>query len=139
VKRRYILNDKYPIPTALVWLMASGGISLALVTGLGLGVWIFLGEPDHNLLDAFPEFVSVLLGVWGVYTGFGAMLIWIAMWVYWVAVERTSSRVAWFLVLFFGAYYGALIYAFVLWKKGAIAVVPEPPASNNAAALKSRL
>ena len=127
MKRNYILNGKYPIPGALLWLMASGGISLALITALGVCLWMILGEPDHNLLDAFPGFVSVLFGIWGVYTGMCAKLIWIAMWVYWVAVERTSSRIGWFLVLFFGTYYGALIYAFVLWRKGAITVMTESP------------
>jgi len=92
------------------------------------------GEPDHNLLDAFPGFVSVLFGIWGFYTGIGAMLLWIAMWVYWAVVERTSSRVrfGWFLVLLFGMYYGALIYAVLLWQKGAIKAVTESPASSSA-------
>jgi hypothetical protein len=139
VKVKYILNDRYPIPATLVWLMASGGISLALFTGLGIGFWIIWGEPNHNLLDAFPGWVSLLFGIWGAYTGIGAMLIWIAMWVYWAVVEGTSSRVTWFLILFFGTYYGALIYAFVLWRKGAISVVPESPVSNNVGVLKSRL
>ena len=127
MSRSYVLNNRYPIPTVLLWLLASWAISLAAFTGLGLIVWMIWGEPDHNLLDAFPGFVSVLFGIWGFYTGIGAMLLWIAMWVYWAVVERTSSRVrfGWFLVLLFGMYYGALIYAVLLWQKGAIKAVTE--------------
>lgn len=79
MKRRYVLNDRYPIPAVLVWLMASGGISLVLITVLGLCVSIFWTGPDRNLLDAFPGFITVLFGIWGGYTGICAILIWIAM------------------------------------------------------------
>lgn len=95
---------------------------------------MILGEPKHNLLDAFPGFVSILFGIWGVYTGIGAMLLWIAMWIYWAVAERTSYRVrtGWFLALLFGMYYGALVYAFLLWRNGAIKVVSTSPVSNGA-------
>jgi hypothetical protein len=93
MKRSYILNNRYPISGTLLWLLASWAISLTVFTLLGVGIWIFLGEPDHNLLDALPKVISVLFGIWGLYTGVGAMLLWIAMWVYWVVVERGSSNV----------------------------------------------
>ena len=83
MNRTYLLNDRYPIPAALLWLITSWAISLFAFTVLGLGVWMILGEPKHNLLDAFPGFVSILFGIWGVYTGIGAMLLWIAMWPPW--------------------------------------------------------
>jgi len=127
VKCNYVLSGKYPIPAFLVWLIASWAISLAAFTLFGIGVWVFWGQPDHNLLDVAPRFVSVFFGVWGVYTGIGAMLLWIAMWIYWARVERSSggNRAGWFLALLFGMYYGALIYTFCVWRKGAIKAVHE--------------
>lgn len=82
VKRRYLLDSKYPIPAALVWIIASWAISLAAFTLLGLSVWMVWGQPHHNLLDSSPRFVTVLFGVWGIYTGIGAMSLWIAMWIF---------------------------------------------------------
>jgi hypothetical protein len=102
--------------------MSSWAISLALFTLFGISIWMILGEPDHNLLDAFPPVISTLFGIWGLYTGIGAMALWITMWVYWATVERRSAqtRAVWFVALLFGMYYGALIYALILWRGGAI-------------------
>ncbi len=133
MSRSYVINNRYPIPAVLLWLMASWAISLTVFTGLGIGIWIIWGEPDHNLLDAFPRFVSTIFGIWGLYTGIGAMLLWIAMWVYWAVAERTSSsvRTGWFFALLFGMYYGALVYAFLLWRRGAIRAVTEYSPSDT--------
>jgi hypothetical protein len=122
MSQRYILNDQHPIPAFLVWLIASWATSLAAFTGFAIAVWVIWGNPDHNLLDAFPGVVSILFGVWGVYTGAGALLLWVTMWVYWGVFERRSfgTRMGWFFTLLFGVYYGALLYAFVLWRKGAV-------------------
>ena len=132
--RIYLVSDKYMIPGYLLWLIASWAISLAAFTVMGIAVWMIVGEPDHNLLDAYSGYVSVLFGVWGVYTGIGAILLWIVMWIYWARVERpsSSSRTGWFLALLLGMYYGALIYAFYLWRAGRIRAVTSQPFVNGA-------
>jgi hypothetical protein len=134
MKSKYVLGGTNRIPTVLVWLIASWAISLAAFTLLGITVWIIRGQPDHNLLDGFPSFVSVLLGVWGGYTGIGAMLLWIAMWMYWARLERSSAgvRTGWFLALLFGMYYGALIYAFCVWWTGALKSVDKYSIAGSA-------
>lgn len=122
MSRIYLVNDQYRIPGILVWLIASWVISLVAITVAGVAVWMIWGEPKHNLLEALPGFITVLLGVWGVYTGLGAMVVWIAMWIYWSVMDRSSfsARAGWFLVLLLGTYYGALIYALYLWWTGCI-------------------
>jgi len=101
---------------------------------MGLIVWMVWGEPDHNLLDALPVSVSILFGIWGVYTGIGALLLSIAMWIYWARYERSSRgvRARWFLALLLGMYYGALIYEFYIWRKGVIKNVTASPAMKSA-------
>jgi hypothetical protein len=116
VKRIYLINGEHQIPWLFVWFVKSAVISSTAFTLVGITLWITIGEPDHNLLDGLPGFV----GVWGVYTGAGAMLLWIVMWIYWARIERSSARVGWFLVLLVGTYYGALIYAIYVWKMGRI-------------------
>jgi hypothetical protein len=132
--RIYLLNDKYPIPGYLLWIFASWAISLAVFTAMGIAVWMIWGEPDHNLLDAYPGYISMMLGIWGVYTGVGAMLLWIAMWIYWARIEKSSLsvRTGCFLVLLFGMHYGALVYAFYLWKAGRIKTVTSHPVVSGA-------
>ena len=120
VSRIYLINGEHRIPWLFVWFLRSVVISLAAFTLIGLTLWIIIGEPDHNLLDGLPGFVSILFGVWGLYTGAGAMILWIAMWIYWARIERSSGRLGWFLVLLIGMYYGALIYAIYLWTTGRI-------------------
>jgi hypothetical protein len=120
MNRTYLINGEHQIPWLFVWFLKSVVISLTAITLMGVAVWLIWGEPDHNLLDGLPGFVSILLGVWGVYTGAGAMALWIAMWIYWARIERSSARVGWFLTLLIGTYYGALIYAIYLWMTGRI-------------------
>ena len=132
--RSYLLNNKYPMPGFLAWYLASSGLSLAVFTAMGIGVWMIWGEPDHNLLDAFPGFVTILFGIWGAYTGIASMSLWIAAWLYLLAVDNSSygARAGWFLVLLFGMHYGALIYAIYLWKTGRIKAATSHPVFSSA-------
>ena len=122
MNRSYILNNKYPLPGVLVWFLASSGLSLAVFTVMGVAIWMIWGESDQNLLDAFPGFVTVLFGIWGAYTVIGGISLWIAAWTYWIVVDRSTfgARAGWFLALLLGMHYGALIYAFYIWKTGRI-------------------
>jgi hypothetical protein len=120
MNRTYLINGEHQIPWLFVWFLKSVVISLTAITLMGVAVWLIWREPDHNFLDGLPGFVSILLGVWGVYTGAGAMALWIALWIYWARIERSSARVGWFLTLLNGMHYGALIYAIYLWMTGRI-------------------
>ena len=120
MKRIYLTGVEHQIPLLFVWFLKSAVISLATFTLIGLTLWIIVGEPHHNLLDGLPGSVSILLGLWGLYTGAGSMVLWITMWIYWMRIERTSARLSWFLVLLVGTYYGALVYAIYIWKTGRI-------------------
>ena len=130
----YLVNDRHRVPRFLVWYLFSAAISLSVFTALGIIAWIFLGDSQKNLLDFLPHIVTILFGIWGVYTGIGAVILWVAMWVYWVAWENSSfsARTGWFLALLFGMHYGALVYAIYLWNKGVIKNVTAPASADGA-------
>jgi len=70
-----------------------------------------------------------VLDICGAYAGIGAVCLYMTMWIYWIAVERSSAlaRIGWFLALLFGLHYGALIYAIIIWRKGLTQVEgPQP-------------
>ena len=122
MSQTYLVNGKHPISRLFVWYLRSVAISLAVFTLMALILWTIIGEPNHNILDGLPGFVSVAFGVWGMYTGAGAMVLWIVMWKYWARFERSSpsARIGWFMVLLVGMYYGGLIYALYVCMTGRI-------------------
>ena len=124
----YLVNGKHRIARPFLWFLVSTAISLLVMTLLSIVAAMILGDSDVNLLGTLPRFAAILLVIWGVYTGIGVVVLWIAMWVYWVAEERStfSVRAAWFFALLLGMYYGALAYAIYLWRQGHI----KPVASH---------
>jgi hypothetical protein len=118
--RQYLLKNRQSIPRFVVVAVASWAIALAAVTVVGFTVWMLSSWAHVDALAALPKPLLVLVGICGAYAGLGSICLWITMWVYWVAVERSSTgvRIGWFLVLLFGLHYGALVYAYRVWRTG---------------------
>lgn len=118
----YVVHGKWRVPPLLLWIVASWAVSLVALTGIGITIRLIWGALDANLIDSFPGYVIATLGLWATYTGLGALFVWVAMWIYWVQVERSSYivRTGWFLILLLGMQYGAFVYALYLWNAGRI-------------------
>jgi hypothetical protein len=115
---RYLLADRYKVPKAVLILFASWMVALALVTVMLLLVWVAgAWMPDHS--PGWSPWISIPVGLLGAYAAFGAVCLYIAMWGYWILVERSSAgiRIGWLLALLFGVHYGALAYAVYVWKR----------------------
>ncbi|MFP5236318.1 MAG: hypothetical protein ACLGSD_10475 [Acidobacteriota bacterium] len=128
--RPYLVNDKHLIPGVVIWFFYSVALSIAAFTIASASLSIygaFAHSPGINLLDLVPKFVSYLFVGWGVYTGVGAVFLWGAAWVYWVALDRSNAgmRIMWFFLLLIGMFYGALFYTFYLWGSERIKRAPS--------------
>jgi hypothetical protein len=136
--RQYLLRNKQPVPRFMVVAVASWAIALAAMTAFGFAVWILTSWVHVNALSALPKPLLLLVGICGAYAGLGSVCLWVSMWVYWVAVERssTAARVGWFLVLLFGLHYGALVYAYRVWRTG-INKVDQPVRLTDSHAIGS--
>ncbi|HEU5458155.1 MAG TPA: hypothetical protein VFU68_06015 [Terracidiphilus sp.] len=115
----YVLKDRYAIPAFLFnavgsWVIVFAGLSIVLLANWGISA-----TTHFELLKSLPSPLMTFLDICGVYAAFGAFCLYMAMWVYWIAVERSPvlARVAWLLALIFLLPYGALIYAIAVWKK----------------------
>ena len=128
----YVLKNKYTLPSFLFKAVASWVIALAGMTIVLLFYWSISTIVSFKVLDLLPGPITVLLDICGAYAGIGAICLYVTMWVYWIAVERSSvlSRIGWLLALLFGLHYGALIYAIVVWRKGVIKVEGPQPFHN---------
>jgi hypothetical protein len=118
--RQYVLRNKQTVPRFIVVAVASWAIALAAITLGGIAIWIISSWLHIDSLAATPRPVVVLLDICGAYAGLGSVCLWVAMWIYWIAVERSSVgvRIGWFLALLFGLHYGALFYAYRVWRTG---------------------
>jgi hypothetical protein len=114
----YVVKNKYSIPGFIFVGVASWAIVLALVTAV-LGIfWIIEVTAHIDLLAALPKSLVLFLDFCGAYAAIGSFCLWMTMWIYWIAIERSSVfvRIGWLLALLFGLVYGALFYAFIVWK-----------------------
>lgn len=116
----YVLKDKHTLPGFLFLAIASWVIVLAGVSIVLLVHWGISATMHFQLLKSLPGPLMVLLDLCGAYAGIGAICLYMTMWVYWIAVERSSIfvRIGWLLALLVGLPFGALIYALVVWRKG---------------------
>jgi hypothetical protein len=98
--------------------VASWVIAPAAMTLLGLVIWSVWTVTQANPFDALSKPLQIVLGVCGLYAGVGSVCLYLTMWIYWLGVERTKLpiRLSWFVLLICGLHYGALIYAYVVWK-----------------------
>ena len=125
----YILKNKHAIPGFLFkavasWVIVVAGVSIVLLMNWGLSATM-----HFELLKSLPSPLMTFLDICGAYAGFGGICLYMTMWVYWIAVERSPimTRIAWLLALLFLLPYGALIYAIVVWRSGVTRVVgPQP-------------
>ena len=125
----YVLKNKHTLPGFLFKAVASWVIVLAGVTIILLADWGISVTTHFQLLKSLPGPLVALLDLFGAYAGIGAICLYVTMWVYWIAVERSPilTRIAWLLALVFGLPFGALIYAVVVWKKGVTKINgPQP-------------
>jgi hypothetical protein len=125
----YTLRNGQHIPRSLVVVVASWTISLLAVTVIGIAIWLAHSVGHFDALRSLPKPLLVLLGLLGAYAGVGS----ICLWVYWIAVERSSVavRIGWCLVLLLGLHYGALVYLYRVWPTrasttGGTVVCPNP-------------
>lgn len=128
----YVLNNKYTIPGFLFkavasWVIVVGGLTVILLSDWGLAA-----TTHFQLIKSFPGPLTSLLDWCGAYGGIGAICLYMTMWIYWIAVERSPiiARIAWFLVLLFGLMFGALIYALVVWRKSVTKIDGPQPIRN---------
>jgi hypothetical protein len=128
----YVLKNKYTLPGFLFKAVASWVIVLAGVTIILLVDWGISGTTHFQLLKSLPGPLMTLLDLCGAYAGIGAICLYVTMWVYWIAVERSPilTRITWLLALVFGLPFGALIYALVVWRRGVTKVNGPQPLHN---------
>jgi hypothetical protein len=115
----FVIKRQHAIPSFLFRAIASWVVSLVALTTIAIALWLLYPTRDAQSVKAMPLPLLLILCLWGAYAAFGGITLYCLMWVYWIAVERSSvaGRIAWFLVLLLGLHYGALLYALVVWKK----------------------
>jgi hypothetical protein len=115
---RYLIADRYRVPKAVLILVASWMVALALVTVVLLLIWVAgAWMPGHS--QGWSPWISIPVGLLGAYAAVGAVCLYITMWGYWILAERSSAgvRIGWLLALLFTVHYGALAYAVYVWKR----------------------
>jgi hypothetical protein len=118
VTRYYVVGGKFVIPNIVFWAVASWVIALITITIIGFGVTFLWSKAGFDILKALPQPLSILLGLAGAYAALGAICLYVTMWVYWIAVERSPLpiRAGWLIALLVGLAYGALLYAVYVWR-----------------------
>ena len=109
----YVIKGKHTIPSFLYlavasWVVVFGGVSVIL-----LARWSMSNLTHADLFQMLPGPVMNGLDILGAYAALGAFALYLTMWVYWIAAERSSLlvRIGWFAVLLLLPLFGALIYA----------------------------
>jgi hypothetical protein len=116
----YLVKNKYSIPGFVFVAIASWVVVLAGVLILLSLIWVYISATGHReIFDSLSWPFRAFLGLSGAYAAVGAICLYVTMWVYWIAVERSSisARIGWLLALLFGLYVGALVYAIVVWRR----------------------
>jgi hypothetical protein len=121
----YVIRDKYAVPGFLFSALGPWMIALTLILAA------IPGASHSDLLAGLPWPISALLFACYGYAMIGSFCIYMAMWIYWAAVERSSIvvRIGWFLALTCGLILGSFIYALVVWKKNTRKVNGPQPVS----------
>jgi hypothetical protein len=133
--RQYMLKNKQTVPRFIVVAVVSWAIALAAVAVVGLAVWIISSWMHVDALAALPKPLLLLVGLCGAYAGLGSICLWVTMCVYWIVVERSSAgvRIGWFLALLLGLHYGALLYAYRVWRTGITKMDSPVPLADSPA------
>jgi hypothetical protein len=115
----YILKDKHSIPRFVFLSVASWVITLAGVSIVLLVDWGISATVHYSVIESLHGPLRAFLNLCGAYAAIGGICLYVTMWVYWIAVERSSvlTRIVWLLALLIGLPYGAMIYAYVVWRK----------------------
>jgi hypothetical protein len=94
----------------------SFAIALLGITAIGLILWALSGSDVSDILQNLPKPLSILFGLCGAYAAIGGLFLYVLMWIYLIAFDRTSplARVGWVFALIFTLQYGALLYYFVV-------------------------
>jgi hypothetical protein len=131
----YLVKGKFAIPNVVFVAVASWAIALLTTTIIGCVVTVLWSRTGYDLLKAMPKPLSLLLGLWGAYAALGAICLYVTMWVYWFAVERSSFpiRAGWLIALLLGLPYGALLYAIYVWKTSLTRMTSADPLFSNPA------
>jgi fructose-specific phosphotransferase system IIC component len=112
----YRLDEKYLIPRSCSRVTLSFAIALLGITAIGLILWALSGSDVSDILQNLPKPLSILFGLCGAYAAIGGLFLYVLMWIYLIAFDRTSplARVGWVFALIFTLQYGALLYYFVV-------------------------
>jgi hypothetical protein len=107
---------KVPNPPIFVRVTLSFAIALLGITAIGLILWALSGSDVSDILQNLPKPLSILFGLCGAYAAIGGLFLYVLMWIYLIAFDRTSplARVGWVFALIFTLQYGALLYYFVV-------------------------
>jgi hypothetical protein len=112
----YRLNEKYLIPPFFVRVTLSFAIVLLALAVILLAAWLTGADA---FIENLPRPLFILLNLSGAYAAFGAIFLYILMWIYLIGFDRTSllARLGWAIVLLFTLHIGALIYYFVAFSR----------------------
>lgn len=96
------ISDEWLVSRRAAWLFAFFSTAVA-----GMTVALNSSVIPHR---GAPAAASWALG--GVLAGFGIFFVWGGMWRYWIARDPSPRRArrVWFLILFVGIWYGAILY-----------------------------
>jgi hypothetical protein len=133
MNRYYVINKNHVLSRVMFIAIASWVIALVAITFVGLIFWLLDATTQLDVTGELPRPLSIVLGLCGAYAALGAICLYVTMWVYWIAVQRSplSARIGWLIALIFGMHYGALLYACHVWSSNLVAVDVPPPISNS--------
>ena len=133
MSRYYVLNDKHTLPQFVFVAVASWVFALGAMTIVGLIIWLVDATSQVDVLKAMPRSLNLVLGLCGAYAALGAICLYVTMWIYWIAVQRSplTARIGWFLALLLGLHYGALFYACHVWFSNLRAMEGAQPIANS--------
>ena len=110
----YVIKGKHTIPGFLRSAIVSWMIALTFISIVAIAYWIGDAITHVDLVRATPWPVRSILDMCGAYAGLSSICLYVTMWIYWIAIERSHFwvRIGWLFLLLLGLHYGALIYAF---------------------------
>jgi hypothetical protein len=93
--------------------------AIASIATLCFMVWLsFHPALQEAPLDRAHLPFRIVAGIVALPGVFGSVIIWLAMWRYWITLDDSSelSKRRWFLVLLFGLWYGSCLYYFLVYR-----------------------
>jgi hypothetical protein len=129
----YVIKDKYTLPGFVFLTIASWAVVLAGVSIVLLADWGISATMHFDVISSLRGPLRFLLNLAGAYAGLGGICLYITMWVYWIAIERSPiwTRIVWLLALLLLLPYGALIYAIVAWRRDIVKINGEQPIGGS--------